>query len=51
MTSMAGVFSGGDASRGASLVVHAVRDARKAAEGIDRYLHAAKSPAPVPAQS
>ena len=43
MTSEPGIFAGGDASRGASLVVHAVRDARKAAEGIDRYLHAAKS--------
>jgi glutamate synthase (NADPH/NADH) small chain len=42
MTSMQGVFSGGDASRGASLVVHAVRDARKAAAGIDRYLRESK---------
>ena len=49
MTSMPGVFSGGDASRGASLVVHAVRDARKAAEGIDRYLHEAKGRSVVPA--
>ena len=48
MTSEAGIFAGGDASRGASLVVHAVRDARKAAEGIDRYLHAPKSPPLVP---
>jgi glutamate synthase (NADPH) small chain len=40
MTNMPGVFSGGDASRGASLVVHAIRDGRKAALGIDRYLHA-----------
>jgi glutamate synthase (NADPH/NADH) small chain len=38
MTSMPGVFAGGDLSRGASLVVHAVRDGRKAAEGIHRYL-------------
>ena len=43
MTSMPGVFSGGDASRGASLVVHAVKDARKAALGIDQYLHEAKA--------
>lgn len=38
MTTVPGVFSGGDASRGPSLVVHAVRDARKAAEGIHNYL-------------
>lgn len=38
MTSVAGVFAGGDSVRGPSLVVHAVRDGRKAAEGIDRYL-------------
>jgi glutamate synthase (NADPH/NADH) small chain len=40
MTSEAGVFSGGDAVRGPSLVVHAVRDARRAALGIDRWLRA-----------
>lgn len=39
MTSLPGVFSGGDAVRGASLVVHAVRDGRRAAAGIHRYLH------------
>jgi glutamate synthase (NADPH/NADH) small chain len=38
MTTVPGVFSGGDAVRGPSLVVHAVRDARKAAEGMHRYL-------------
>ena len=38
MTSVPGVFAGGDSVRGPSLVVHAVRDARKAAVGIDRYL-------------
>jgi len=43
MTSMAGVFAGGDSVRGPSLVVHAVRDGRKAALGIDRYLQTAKS--------
>ena len=42
MTSEPGVFAGGDSSRGPSLVVHAVRDGRKAAEGIERYLHGAK---------
>lgn len=38
MTSVPGVFAGGDSSRGASLVVHAVRDGRIAARGIDLYL-------------
>ena len=38
MTSVPGVFAGGDASRGASLVVHAVRDGRKAAFGIHKHL-------------
>jgi len=38
MTSVPRVFSGGDAVRGPSLVVHAVRDGRKAAAGIHRYL-------------
>jgi glutamate synthase (NADPH/NADH) small chain len=40
MTSEPGVFAGGDSARGPSLVVHAVRDARKAALGIERYLQA-----------
>jgi len=38
MTSVPGVFAGGDLSRGPSLVVHAIRDGRRAAAGIDRYL-------------
>jgi glutamate synthase (NADPH/NADH) small chain len=38
MTSMPGVFAGGDSSRGASLVVHGVRDGRSAAQGIHRHL-------------
>lgn len=38
MTSIQGVFAGGDSSRGASLVVHGVRDGRAAAGGIHRYL-------------
>jgi glutamate synthase (NADPH/NADH) small chain len=38
MTNLPGIFAGGDLSRGASLVVHAVRDGRKAAEAIDQYL-------------
>jgi glutamate synthase (NADPH/NADH) small chain len=40
MTSVPGVFAGGDVVRGPSLVVHAVRDGRRAAEGIHRYLSA-----------
>jgi glutamate synthase (NADPH/NADH) small chain len=38
MTSVNRVFAGGDVVRGPSLVVHAVRDGRKAAAGIHRYL-------------
>ncbi len=38
MTSVPGVFAGGDSVRGPSLVVHAVRDARRAAAGIHRQL-------------
>jgi glutamate synthase (NADPH/NADH) small chain len=38
MTNLRGVFAGGDIVRGASLVVHAVRDGRKAALGIHRHL-------------
>jgi glutamate synthase (NADPH/NADH) small chain len=51
MTSVPGVFAGGDASRGASLVVHAVRDGRKAALGIHRHLRGHWiAPAAAPAQ-
>lgn len=42
MTGVPGVFAGGDVVRGASLVVHAVRDGRKAALGIHRLLMPAK---------
>ena len=38
MTSLPGVFAGGDLVRGPSLVVHAVRDARKAVAGIHTFL-------------
>jgi glutamate synthase (NADPH/NADH) small chain len=38
MTSVAGVFAGGDLVRGPALVVRAVRDSRKAAAGIHKYL-------------
>ncbi len=40
MTNLNGVFAGGDMVRGPSLVVHAVRDARKAAQEIHRFLFA-----------
>ncbi|HWA28040.1 MAG TPA: NAD(P)-dependent oxidoreductase [Lacunisphaera sp.] len=40
MTNVPGVFAGGDSVRGPSLVVHAVRDARRAAQGIHHYLEA-----------
>ncbi len=38
MTSVPGIFAGGDLVRGPDLVVRAVRDARAAAVGIQRYL-------------
>lgn len=38
MTSKAGIFAAGDASRGASLVVWAIYEGRRAAREIDRYL-------------
>lgn len=40
MTNLPGVFAGGDSVRGPSLVVHAVRDGRRAAAGIHRHLTA-----------
>lgn len=46
MTNLPGVFAGGDSVRGPSLVVHAVRDARKAARGIHCYLHANRQEVP-----
>ena len=42
MTSVAGIFAGGDLVRGPDLVVRAVADSRKAAAGIHRYLSAAR---------
>lgn len=44
MTNIPGIFSGGDSVRGAQLVVHAVRDGRKAAEGIVKWLAARRKP-------
>jgi glutamate synthase (NADPH) small chain len=38
MTSVPGVFAAGDLRRGQSLVVHAINEGRKAAEGINSYL-------------
>ncbi|MDE3164505.1 MAG: glutamate synthase subunit beta [Acidobacteriota bacterium] len=38
MTSVPGVFAAGDMRRGQSLVVWAISEGRKAAEGIDRFL-------------
>ena len=42
MTSIPGVFAGGDIVRGPSLVLHAVRDGRRAAAQIHNYLSARK---------
>jgi glutamate synthase (NADPH/NADH) small chain len=38
MTSVPGVFAGGDAARGQSLVVWAIAEGREAARGVDSYL-------------
>jgi glutamate synthase (NADPH/NADH) small chain len=40
MTTLPGVFAGGDIVRGPSLVLHAVRDGRRAAAGIHAHLSA-----------
>jgi glutamate synthase (NADPH/NADH) small chain len=45
MTSIPGVFAGGDIVRGPSMVLHAVRDARRAAAQIHNYLSARRKPA------
>jgi glutamate synthase (NADPH) small chain len=42
MTSIPGVYAGGDIVRGPSVVLHAVRDARRAAAQIHNYLSARK---------
>ena len=44
MTSVPGIFAGGDLVRGPDLVVRAVRDARQAAAAIHEYLSAVVSP-------
>ncbi len=38
MTSVPGVFTAGDATRGQSLVVWAIKEGRQAAHGVDKYL-------------
>ncbi|MEI6667336.1 MAG: glutamate synthase subunit beta [Acidobacteriota bacterium] len=38
MTSVPGIFAAGDMSRGQSLVVWAIHEGRRAAQGVDRYL-------------
>jgi glutamate synthase (NADPH) small chain len=43
MTSISGIFAGGDLVRGPSSVLNVVRDARKAAEGIHTYLSQRKN--------
>ena len=40
MTSVEGVFAGGDVKRGASLIVWAIAEGRKMAVGVDKYLRA-----------
>jgi glutamate synthase (NADPH/NADH) small chain len=47
MTSIPGVFAGGDIVRGPSLVLHAVRDARRAAAQIHTYLSGRQKPATI----
>ncbi len=43
MTSVEGVFAGGDVKRGASLIVWAIAEGRKMAAGVDKYLRAGRS--------
>ncbi len=45
MTSIAGVFAGGDIVRGAATVILAMGDGKRAAQAIQRYLESLKSPA------
>jgi glutamate synthase (NADPH) small chain len=44
MTSVPGVFAGGDGVRGQSLVVWAIREGRAAARGVDRCLAEGNGP-------
>ncbi|TKB74997.1 MAG: glutamate synthase subunit beta [Nitrospira sp.] len=43
MTNLDGVFAAGDTKRGASLIVWAIAEGRKAAAGVDQYLRAGRS--------
>jgi glutamate synthase (NADPH/NADH) small chain len=43
MTSVPGVFAGGDVRRGASLIVWAIAEGRKMATSVDQYLQAGKA--------
>jgi glutamate synthase (NADPH/NADH) small chain len=43
-TSVPGVFAAGDAHRGASLIVWAIREGRDAADGIDSWLREPATP-------
>ena len=43
MTGKEGIFAAGDTKRGASLIVWAIAEGRKAAAGIDAYLRAGHS--------
>lgn len=43
MTNKEGIFAAGDTKRGASLIVWAIAEGRKAAAGVDAYLRAGKS--------
>ncbi len=43
MTSVEGVFAGGDCKRGASLIVWAIAEGRKVAAGVERYLRSGRS--------
>ena len=43
MTSMPGVFAGGDIVRGAATVILAMGDGKKAAVGIHHYLNGGKT--------
>jgi glutamate synthase (NADPH/NADH) small chain len=43
MTNINGLFASGDTKRGASLIVWAIAEGRKAAQGIHRYLQAGQS--------
>ena len=45
MTSVDGIFAAGDARRGASLIVWAIREGREAARGVDAYLKTRSSAA------